>query len=279
MAARKGLVVVKIQTQNLTFSYKNTVILDDVNMDVAPAEVMGLIGPNGAGKSTLLRCLVCIHKPRSGKILLDGRPLKGYRGSELARRVAYVPQSANQTIIAKVWEVVLMGRRPHLSFRVSDRDKAVVADVLSMLDLEWAVNCPLDELSGGERQKVFLARALAQETDILLLDEPTSNLDVRYQLDVMDLIRRLSREKGLSVIVAIHDLNLAARYSDRLALLHQRRLVATGPPELVLTRERLADVYGIEARLETNPEGELTVQPIKTLSAGPACANGVRATA
>jgi len=265
---------VKITTRDLHFSYNKRPVLQEVDLSLNPAEVLALIGPNGAGKSTLLRCLDRMLKPASGVIRFDDRPLADFKSVELARRLAYVPQNARHHLAACVWEVVLMGRKPHLSFRVTDRDKAIVAECLELLGLGWAAERPLDELSGGEQQKVLLARALAQETDVLLLDEPTSNLDVRHQLEVMDLIRRLVREKGVSVVVAVHDLNLAARCADRLAMLHRRRVVAVGPPRDVLTREALADVYGIDARVSVHPEGDLMVFPLRPVSPDDGAARG-----
>ncbi|RJS82831.1 ABC transporter ATP-binding protein, partial [Methanophagales archaeon] len=193
----------KLKLKDVEFSYASTPILENICMELAPAEVLGIVGPNGAGKSTLLRCIDKILKPQRGSILLDGRDINEMRLMELAKRMGYVPQSTSQIFPATVFDTVLMGRRPHLGWRSSEKDEEKVLDVLQMLNIENLAMRDINELSGGQQQKVFIARALVQEPDVLLLDEPTSNLDIRHQLEVMEIITSIVREKKISAIMAI----------------------------------------------------------------------------
>lgn len=239
-----------LTARDLTFAYNSRPVLDRVSLRLRPGRLTGLIGPNGSGKSTLLRCLDRILKPRQGSLLIEGQELDGLTSRELARRIAYVPQSGAPLTAATVAEAVLLGRRPHLGFRVSGPDRAKADEALAALGLTGLADRYFDELSGGEKQKVLLARALAQETPVLLLDEPTSNLDLRHQLEVLDLLTGLARSRNLCLAVTLHDLNLAARYGDELVLLDQGQVAADGSPAEVLTPDNLARVYGVRTQVE-----------------------------
>lgn len=250
-------------TRNLSFSYGEKQVLSKVEMQLAPGRMVCLAGPNGSGKSTLLRCMDRILRPQEGHVLINNQDISGFSLRELARQVAYVPQSAVQNLRYTVFEAVMMGRKPFLSFRVKEEDRQAVRRVLAMMNLENMADRYYDELSGGERQKVLIARALAQGTNILLLDEPTSNLDLRYQLEVAELLTRLKEEQSLILVLALHDLNLAARYADHVVMLHQGRLFAQGPPAHVLNQENIRVVYGVEARVYLEEGGRPMVKPLR----------------
>jgi len=251
----------KLRIKEVEFSYASTPVLENVCMELAPSEILGIVGPNGAGKSTLLRCIDRILKPKRGSILLDGQDIKEMSRMEIARRMGYVPQTSTRVFPATVFDTVLMGRRPHLGWRSSETDVEKVLEVLKLLGIvEFALR-DFNEISGGQQQKVLIARALAQEADILLLDEPTSNLDIRHQLEAMDIIKKLVNEKGISAIMAIHDLNLASRYADRIIMLNGGTIVAAGNPPSVLTPENIKQVYGVEAVVRTE-SGRPYIVPI-----------------
>jgi iron complex transport system ATP-binding protein len=253
----------KLTTRSLSFAYGNKKVLSQVDLELLPGCMVCLAGPNGSGKSTLLKCLDRILRPQKGMVAIDGRDIREFSRRELARKVAYVPQSASQNLGFSVFEAVMMGRKPFLNFRVREDDCQTVMQVLGMMDLGHMAQRYFDELSGGEKQKVLIARALAQKSRILLLDEPTSNLDLRYQLEVAELLTRLKNRHGLTMVMALHDLNLAARYSDKVVMLHQGGIFAQGPPAKVLNPENIRTVYGVEAIVSLDGQGRPTVQPLR----------------
>ncbi|RJS78716.1 ABC transporter ATP-binding protein [Methanophagales archaeon] len=255
-----------LKVKEMEFSYASTPILENVCMELAPSEILGIVGPNGAGKSTLLRCIDRILKPQRGSILLDGQEIKEMSRMEIARRMGYVPQTSHRVFPATVFDTVLMGRRPHLGWRSNEEDVEKVLEVLKLLEIvEFALR-DFNEISGGQQQKVLIARALAQEADVLLLDEPTSNLDIRHQLEAMDIIKKLVKEKGISAIMAIHDLNLGSRYSDRVIMLNGGTIIDAGNPASVLTPENIKRVYGVEAAVR-NESGRPYIVPIRPVRA------------
>lgn len=260
----------KLKVKDVEFSYASTPILEKICMELAPAEVLGIVGPNGAGKSTLLRCIDKILKPQHGSILLDGREIKEMSLMEIARRMGYVPQTTTRVFPATVFDTVLMGRRPHLEWRSSEQDMKKVLEALKLLEIEQFAMRDFNELSGGQQQKVFIARALAQEPDVLLLDEPTSNLDIRHQLEAMDIITKLVKERGISAIMAIHDLNLGSRYSDRIIMLNGGSIVAAGSPSSVLTPQNIRQVYGVEAVVRNESERPyiVPISPVRANGGG-----------
>jgi iron complex transport system ATP-binding protein len=239
----------------ISLTTDGALILKDVSLTLAPGEVLGLIGPNGAGKTTLLRVLAGILKPSGGSLTLVGKPMSSYSTRDIARVVATVPQTTGADFAFTVREIVLMGRAPHLGrFDIEKQhDRDVAEHAMQTMDIASLADRLITTLSGGERQRVFVARALAQEPRILLLDEPTANLDVGHQLDVLSLVHRYAHEQNLAVIAAIHDLDLAARYCDRLVLLHQGKLLAEGQPEAVLGHEHLAQAFEVNANLYRDP--------------------------
>ncbi|MFE9170530.1 ABC transporter ATP-binding protein [Streptomyces kebangsaanensis] len=226
-------------------------LVDRVSLTVSSGEVVGLVGPNGAGKSTLLRTVYRALRPTSGRVLLDGADVWRMPGKRLARHLAAVLQEHAGDFELTVYEVVAMGRTPHKRPFAGDDagDRAVVTAALTELDVAGLADAPFDRLSGGEKQRVLIARALAQRAGTMVLDEPTNHLDLRHQLDALRLVRRL----GVTAVVALHDLNLAASFCDRLCVLETGRVVAHGTPRDVLTPALLAEVYRVEAYVTEHP--------------------------
>ncbi len=252
----------RLSIKNVVFRYASTPVLENICMEVAPSEMVSVCGANGAGKSTLLRCINRILEPVKGSILLDGFDIKYMKMSEIAKHMGYVPQNASNMFPLTVFEMVLLGRRPYLGWRGSQADVEKVADVLKLMGLEKLAMRDVSELSGGQRQKVLIARALAQEPEVLLLDEPTSNLDIKHQLEEMELLKELVLKKKISVIMAIHDLNLASRYSDKIILMMNGKIVAAGCE--VLTPKNIRKVYGVEVEvINSNNDGCPYIVPIK----------------
>jgi iron complex transport system ATP-binding protein len=237
--------LVNITIKGLSFEYNGTSIIDGLDLVIGDSEVLGLVGPNGSGKTTLMKCIDRILKPK-GSILIDGREMEEMGRMEIARCIGYVLQSSSTPLEAKVFDVVLMGRMPHMSWRVSSSDIDKVVETIELLNLEELAMKNFSQLSGGQKQKVLIARALCQEPEVLLLDEPTSNLDMRHQLEVMEIIKGLVKEEKVSAVMAIHDLNLAARFADKLAILKGGKIFAAGEPVNILNVENIREVYGVE---------------------------------
>lgn len=240
----------QLAVENLSFAYIDETILDDISVTIHPGEVVSFVGPNGTGKSTFLKCIDGILKIRYGTVYIGERDIRQLSQSQLAKHVGYVPQSQTSRFPITVYDVVMLGRRPYISWRESREDRAVVEETLALLHLSSLANRFFSQLSGGQRQRVLIARALAQNPDIILLDEPTSNLDLKHQLDVMTLVAKLACEKGIVVLVAIHDLNLAARYSHKIVLIHEGRIHDWGTPEEVLTVTNIKDVYDVDVLIK-----------------------------
>ena len=257
-----------LRIKGVSFSYDSIKALEDVTFEVVEGEILGIIGPNGAGKTTLLRCTNRTLKPQVGVILIDGQDVARWSRREIARRMGLVPQNSTITFPFTVLEVVLMGRHPHqrLFGGESERDLEIVKEALRLTDTLRFAARPITGLSGGERQRVIIARALAQEPGVLLLDEPTLHLDINHQLEVLGLVRRLTREKGLVTVLTSHDLNLAARYCDRLLMLNQGQVYALGTPEEVLTPANIRQVYRVEVEVTRHRStGILQVLPLSSI--------------
>jgi iron complex transport system ATP-binding protein len=243
-------------------------LFEAFSLAVAPGEFLGVIGPNGSGKTTLLRLLSGVAAPEAGEVRLLGRPVRAIAPRERARLVAVVFQETRVLFNFSVLEIALMGRAPRLGRLSLERpeDFAAARAALREMDLAGQEDKPLQELSSGERQRALIARALAQEPRILLMDEPTAFLDLKHRLQIYEILVRLNRDRGLTVVTTSHDLNLAARYGSRLVLLHRGRLAADGPPATVLTPGRIREVYETDARVERDPmTGAPYVVPIAPL--------------
>ena len=230
-------------------------VLRGIDLQLEPGEMLALIGPNGAGKSTLLRLAGGILRPSAGSATLLDRDLKTMGAREVARQVAVVPQEGPIPMGLVVREMVALGRTPYarLLLGPTSHDREMVDWALTAAGVDGLAERFVDELSGGERQRVILARALAQEPRLLLLDEPTANLDLLHQVAMLELVRGLTRERGLAVLAAVHDLQLAALYCDRVALMHAGRIVSQGPPEAVLTEPLLLEAFGQRVVLSEHP--------------------------
>lgn len=248
--------------ESVSVHYGRTVAVQPIDLEIPSGQWLGLIGPNGAGKSSLLRALVGLAAYR-GAVTVDGRAISAQSRSERAAQVAYVPQDPMFPVDMSVFEYVLLGRSPYVGYFGSEsrRDRMIVADVLDRLDLTQFADRRLATLSGGERQRLVIARALATQAPVLVLDEPTSALDIGYQQQALELVARLRHERGLTVIAAMHDLTLAGMYADRLVLLHQGVVVASGRPFEVLTAETLAEFYGVRVSVHHDPDGTVVVVP------------------
>lgn len=237
-----------IEIKDLCFSYGEREVLRHVSFSANDGEVVGILGNNGAGKSTLVTCINKIHPPRAGAVLLNGADIAHMNRRQLARNIAYVAQKNEQTQ-STVFDSVLLGRRPYIRWSVGEEDIALCERVIARVGLEALKLRPLDELSGGELQKVMLARALVQQPKVLLLDEPTSNLDPKNQYEMMKLVHNIAKEGGITVLVVIHDLSLALRFCDRFLLMREGRVFKYGD-SAVLTDENIFPVYGMHAYIE-----------------------------
>ena len=240
-----------LEINGISLTYHGAPILRKVDLSVAKGEMLGLIGPNGAGKSSLIKVMAGIARPTSGSVYFDGRALESFRDRERGQRIAVMSQNPQLDFAYPVYDVVVMGRYPHKRRLepLGDDDLRVVEQAMETAGVAHLRDRPVTTLSGGEKQRVFLARALAQQPDLLFLDEPTANLDVRYQLEILTLIRRLNRERDLTVVLAIHDLTLALRFCNRLAVMSGGELVAAGAADAVLTEDLIGRVFGVRARV------------------------------
>jgi iron complex transport system ATP-binding protein len=237
------LVVDKVE-----FTYRSRPVLRDIRFEVNRGELFSILGNNGAGKSTLLKCLNKILKPQTGTILIEKEDLSMLNRREVARRLGYVAQRYESGRFT-VFDAVLLGRKPHIKWSATPRDLKIVQDVLQVLGMEELSLRYLDELSGGELQKVVIARALAQEPRVLLLDEPTSNLDLKNQFEVLKIVKKAAKEQNIAVVVVMHDLNLAMRFADKFLLLKNGTIFACGGTE-IMTPENIASVYGVQVAVE-----------------------------
>lgn len=253
-----------LEVLDLTVGYNGEPVLQDVSAAVERGQFVGVVGPNGSGKSTLVRAVSRVLQPKAGRVLLDGADIYRMKAHAVARRVAVVGQDHQVAFEFPVREVVMMGRAPHLSrFGLEGpRDWSVVREAMELTHTGEFAARPITSLSGGERQRCMIARALAQQPEVLILDEPTAHLDINHQIEILDLARRVTEERGLATLVVLHDLNLACQYCDRLLLLAGGRVAAEGSPREVVTEERVRAAYGADVRVRLHPA---TGRPYVTL--------------
>ncbi|MFI6508740.1 ABC transporter ATP-binding protein [Streptosporangium sp. NPDC050855] len=270
-----------LAAEGLTLGYGDRVVVESLDLAVPPGEVTVIVGANASGKSTLLRSLSRLLRPRAGRVVLDGKEVHRMPAKELARTLGLLPQSPVAPDGITVLDLVGRGRHPHQGIfsRWTDRDDAAVASALEATRTTELADRAIDELSGGQRQRVWIAMALAQQTDLLLLDEPTTFLDASHQIEVLDLLTDLNRTRGTTIVMVLHDLNLAARYADHLIALADGRLHASGVPEEVLTEDIVRAVFGLDSRIIVDPVsgrplmlpiGRHHVRSLPVPSAGPA---------
>ena len=253
-----------LKIEDIEFGYNSNPILKGISLELKPSEIIGIVGPNGAGKSTLIRCINRILSPNKGVVLLDEKDIKKIDLMKLARNIGYIPQNTSAMFPLNVFETVLMGRRPHVSWKSSEIDIDITIKMLELLNVEEFAMKNINELSGGQKQRVIIARALAQEPNILLLDEPTSDLDIKHQLEVMKIIQDIAKNSNISVIIIMHDLNLAARYADKIIMMHKGIIFDVGTPKAVLTAKNIEKVYEVRARV-INDGGFLSILPIEPI--------------
>lgn len=239
-----------LSVEDLSFSWGENEVLKGINFTIQPSEIVAILGVNGAGKSTLIKCINRIIKMDSGSVEFFSKDLQSLNLIELSKLMSYVPQSVRASFGIDVFDVVLLGRRPHISWRVSSRDQKIVSETLQFLSLEEFAFRRFDQLSGGERQRVIIAKAIAQDANLILMDEPTSDLDLKNQIGTMKSIAEMiSQSAEKSALIAIHDINIAAKYADRILLLHEGKIVSNGPPSDVLTSENIAAVFGVSSQI------------------------------
>ncbi|MCW2844849.1 MAG: cobalamin/Fe(3+)-siderophore transporter ATP-binding protein [Nocardioides sp.] len=251
----------RLGAENVTVGYGARPVVTDLTFDVPDGQVTSIIGPNGCGKSTLLRTLARLLKPTSGHVRLDGGRIADLHTRDISQRLALLPQSPVAPEGLLVRDLVGRGRHPHQRWfsQWSREDEAVVESALELTDTTGLRDRPLDQLSGGQRQRAWIAMTLAQDTELLLLDEPTTYLDLAHQVEVLDLVTRLNRERGRTVVMVLHDLNLAARYSDVVVVMKDGVVVTQGRPGAVLTTGLLADVFGLDADVLDDPRTGLPI--------------------
>ena len=259
--------MIKLEIENLSLAYGHNVVMRDLTFQVTPGEMVGLIGPNGSGKSTIIKALSHVISPYSGKILLDGKNIAKIPRAELARLIGVVPQMPLLPSTFTAFEIVLMGRNPHLGLfqYESARDMDITWQAMEKTATQSLAERRVGELSGGEIQRIVIARVLAQEPKSILLDEPTANLDINYQVEILDLIKNLCLENNLAVVITLHDLNLASQYCGRLILLNNGRVHAQGTPSEVINSRNIKEVYGADNCVYTHPVNGL---PTVLLKAG-----------
>ncbi|MEV6671782.1 ABC transporter ATP-binding protein [Streptomyces sp. NPDC051162] len=245
----------RLTARDLTLAYEDRTVVDGLDVDVPDGAVTVIVGPNACGKSTLLRALGRLLKPARGSVLLDGTELSRIPTRTIARSLGLLPQTPVAPEAITVADLVSRGRQPHQRWwqQWSDDDERAVTEALARTDTAALAERSVDELSGGQRQRVWIAMALAQETDLLLLDEPTTYLDISHQVEVLDLCRRLNHERGRTVVAVLHDLNQAARYADHLIAMRAGRIVAQGAPSDVVTADLVRDVFGLESVVVPDP--------------------------
>ncbi|MET9531011.1 MULTISPECIES: ABC transporter ATP-binding protein [unclassified Streptomyces] len=245
----------RLTARELTLAYDDRTVVDGLDLAVPDGRVTVIVGPNACGKSTTLRALGRLLKPRSGAVLLDGAELARTPTRKIAQSIGLLPQSPSAPEAITVADLVARGRQPHQHWwqQWSDEDERAVTGAMERTDITALAERAVDELSGGQRQRVWIAMALAQETDLLLLDEPTTYLDIAHQVEVLDLMRRLNKERGRTVVAVLHDLNQAARYADHLVAMKDGRIVAEGHPGEIVTAELVREVFGLESVVIPDP--------------------------
>ncbi|MEU5712624.1 ABC transporter ATP-binding protein [Streptomyces flaveolus] len=245
----------RLVARELTLAYEARTVVEGLDLEIPDGKVTVVVGPNACGKSTVLRALGRLLRARGGAVLLDGADIAGLPSRQIARTLGVLPQSPAAPDGITVADLVARGRQPHQKWwqQWSQADERAVTEALERTDTADLADRPVDELSGGQRQRVWIAMALAQDTDLLLLDEPTTYLDIAHQVEVLDLIRRLNHERGRTVVAVLHDLNQAARYADHLVAMKAGRIVAQGPPDEVVTAELVQKVFGLPAVVVPDP--------------------------
>ncbi|KPA12619.1 iron ABC transporter ATP-binding protein [Candidatus Magnetomorum sp. HK-1] len=232
-----------LQVNDLDFDYQRESVLKNISFQVYPKEIISIMGPNGVGKTTLLRCINAIIKPKSGVVMVQGQDISSLSHKEIAKKIGYVAQYSQSSRLT-AFDAILLGRMPHMKWGVSAHDLSIVNAVIKQLNLQKLSLRYIDEMSGGERQKISIARAIVQEPDILLLDEPTSSLDLKNQIEILKLLQTVIAEHTVSAIITMHDINMALRYADRFVFIKQGKIYACSDRNSI-TKKLISDVYGV----------------------------------
>ena len=257
-----------LSIENLTQGYFGKSVLEDISFEIRSGELVSVLGPNGSGKSTLVKTICNVMKPMSGSISVDGTNLDSISKKEFAKKIAYVPQNTMNFGYPTVFETVLIGRRPYIEWNYKDEDLEIVSEALNLMHIKDLHDKYVVSLSGGQRQRVHIARALAQNSDIFILDEPTSSLDLKHQIDTMGIMKKLTMEKEKGAVIALHDLNLAMNYSDRVIVLSNKGIYDIGKPKDVITEKMIEDVYGVRSSIVEDDIGTF-VHPYWPIFNGP----------
>lgn len=249
-----------LKVEGLKFSWGDNLVIDSADFVVEENELVSILGKNGAGKSTLMKCLNKILKPDQGKIMIHGEDITQLDLLATSKKMSYVPQSITSSFSMDVFDVVLLGRRPYITWSVSETERDIVSKTISKMGLSDLAFRRFDRLSGGEKQRVVIAKAVAQEPNLFLFDEPTSDLDLKNQIEVMKELRKIvSEEKGKAAVIAIHDINIASRFSDRIMLLHEGKIISNGKPSDVLTPENIELVFEVTSESIVDDDGILRI--------------------
>ena len=240
---------ISVRLENMSFGYDEKLILEDINLEINEPGLLCILGPNGVGKTTIVKNMNKLLKPKSGHVFVNGTDVSTMSHLDVARVMAFVPNSSNSVFSMTVGEFILMGRHPRAGYTTSDRDIAVVDSAIEILGLQEFAERDVRQLSAGQTQRVLIARGLVQEPEILILDEPTSNLDVKYQMDVMKFLKAYARDRKIVVIMVCHDLNITAAYADRVLLLYGKNVYADGKASEVLTADNIKTVYNVNAEV------------------------------
>ncbi|MBN2155295.1 MAG: ABC transporter ATP-binding protein [Candidatus Lokiarchaeota archaeon] len=255
----------EINVDSVSFAYNSTPVLNNISFTVQKGEFIGIVGPNGAGKTTILKLIQKLLKPKSGKIQIRERSLKGMKLEDIAKTIGYIPQTELTQFPTSVFNTILMGRKPHFSWGPTENDLEIVSSIILNLGLKDLSLRNINEMSGGQRQKVIIGRVFAQDPDILLLDEPTANLDLHHQLEILDLLKDLSK-RGKTVVMAIHDLNLALKYCDKFIMVHDHQIYACGGRE-IFTQAIIKKVFQVKVSIFHDDNGGIFLIPIQNSKA------------
>ena len=239
-----------LEIKNISFGYKKNIpVLENISLSVASGEILGILGPNGTGKTTFIKCINNILKPDCGGVLFNGKNISNMKQQEIAKIIAYVPQYVSSFFYVNVIDTVMMGRLPYAGRKYSKEDEKIVFEILRKMNLEKFAFRNIKEMSGGERQRVFIARAMAQQPKVIILDEPTSSLDLHNQLFILHTVAELATENNIAIIMTIHDLNLASMFCDKILMLKDKHIFALGTAQEALTEDNVKEIYGVETKI------------------------------
>ena len=250
--------MIKLKLENFSTGYKNKIIIDSINLSINEGEWLGIIGANGSGKSTLIKGICRIIKPQNGKVFLRGKDINNLSNKSISQQISFLPQGINSNLSISVSDLVALGRSPYKNFwdfDLTKNDQSIIEESLKLVDILELKDCLLSEISGGQRQRAFLALALAQETEIIVLDEPTNYLDINHQIKFLQILKDLQLKKNLTIITVLHDLNLCARFSDQIAALKNGLLIEVGEPKDILNKNIIKNIFDINVLISKTKYG------------------------